>query len=77
MALHGEVKINHQEILYWEAVRQSKLGDEDKSYDYKVQVHAEGGIFEGYLAHNYADGAAVLASKVLSWYANETKGPRQ
>lgn len=68
MALHGEIKINNLEIIYWEAVRQESLHDEDAEYTYKAKVTTEKGTWESYVTHTYSDGAAALASRVLYLY---------
>ena len=72
MALHGEIKINHQVLGYWSAQRVTNTTGaptDDMISEYKCTVsmnHAPEIVF--YLTHRYGDGAHILAAKVLRIY---------
>lgn len=69
MALHGTIGVNGARIGDWVARRVSRAGgtDADPVYRYECIVHFDGRIvWEGEIEHRYADGAVVLAAKVLS-----------
>lgn len=74
MALHGEVKVNHNEIATWEAVQIGLVeGSNPKYKKYCYRCHVEYRDIRGYLRktgpflihHYYDDNALILASKVL------------
>jgi len=74
MALHGNVAINAQTILYWSAKRIADgLPGCPNTYECEVwePMTRQGWTFE--LKHDYEDGAAVLASKVLKAFSKEAK----
>lgn len=75
--LHGEIKVNHNEIGRWTAVRKERyFGDgEDQFYEsdyFKYECHMDYRNGAGYpmeaaftVVHRFGDGAVLLASKVL------------
>ena len=65
MALHGDIKVNGTKIGYWEAVRTDQIRyPENPAYRCKFVNGDKEYNFS--LTHRYADGPAVLASKVLA-----------
>lgn len=68
MALHGEIKINGLEIVYWEAVRQESLGSVGQTSVYKCKVFDQEGQHKFVVSHVYSDGAAVLLSIIMRRY---------
>lgn len=78
MALHGEIKVNGNEIGKWEAVR---VGKADDDFIYRCRVEYTNTSGYGYLRvffvrHNYNDGALLLTSRVTERAAFEM-GQRQ
>lgn len=71
LMLHGEIKVNHREVGYWQAVRLDGLKLTQQTSNYRCNVTRRL-IHGGYqrcdfnLTHRYDDGAAVLAAKVLT-----------
>lgn len=64
MTLHGDLRINHRKIGEWWATRQPGTVDVHH-YRWGVRVDGSDWMY-GELAHREADGAAVLAGKVLA-----------
>lgn len=64
MTLHGDLRINHRKIGEWWATRQPGTVDVHH-YRWAVRVDGADWVY-GELAHREADGAAVLAAKVLA-----------
>lgn len=78
MALHGEIRVNHQHpILYWTARRLKHLEPGVDSYKYEWEVEQESTTFTGTLWHNYSEGAVVLAIKVLTAYFHSMRIDQQ
>lgn len=67
MALHGEIRINGQEIGYWSARRLADVWPvpADMVNEYETTLKIDGKVTTGRVTHRYGDGAAVLAAKVL------------
>jgi len=65
MALHGDVSINGDQILYWSARRMTPEIYDTNEYEVEVFEHATAQTTRFKLKHKYDDGAAVLASSVL------------
>lgn len=64
MTLHGDLRVNHRKIGEWWATRQPGTVD---VHHYRWAVRVDGADWMyGELAHREADGAAVLAGKVLA-----------
>lgn len=79
MALHGEIKINYNEIAKWEAVRAGTMG-KDSVYIYRCTVNYTD--MRGYshrrrffVAHNFFDGAVALAGKVMVEFTQQLRYP--
>lgn len=68
MALHGDVSINGNQLLFWSARRLSPNIRETNEYEIEVYEHATAETTRFKLKHKYKDGAAVLASAVLRQY---------
>lgn len=68
MALHGDVAINGNQILYWSARRTKPEIYDSNEYEVEVFEHASGETVRFKLTHKYDDGAAILASSVLRHY---------
>lgn len=69
MALHGEVKVNHNTIGEWSAVRKEAVENSVHRYECVVEYRNIRGYLtkaEFNVEHAYGDGALMLASKVLS-----------
>ena len=64
MTLHGDLRVNHRKIGEWWATRQPGTVDVHH-YRWAVRVDGSDWMY-GELAHREADGAAVLAAKVLA-----------
>lgn len=64
MTLHGDLRVNHRKIGEWWATRQPGTVDVHH-YRWGVRVDGSDWMY-GELAHREADGAAVLAAKVLA-----------
>lgn len=64
MTLRGDLRVNHRKIGEWWATRQPGTID---VHHYRWAVRVDGADWvHGELAHREADGAAVLAAKVLA-----------
>lgn len=68
MALHGDVSVNRQPILFWSARRLTPELTERNEYEVEVFDYATNETTRFKLKHKYEDGAAVLASSVLRQY---------
>ncbi|MGV8847776.1 hypothetical protein [Tessaracoccus sp.] len=64
MALHGQIKVNDEVIGSWGAKRGSP--NTDGSFTYQTLVTINGKTKRGTVQHQFGDGAALLASKVLA-----------
>ena len=69
--LHGEIKVNHHEIVWWSAVRKEKLVADGDVPRYECKV--EGRNIKGYpfeyefdVWHSFKKGALYLTSLVLA-----------
>lgn len=72
MALHGEIKVNHQVLGWWEAVRGNPVDLIENTFVYLCTVAIEGREPHKFvLVHPVEDGALGLASKVLMLAWNE------
>lgn len=67
--LHGEIKVNHNEIAAWRAVRKENVGGDNHVYKCTVAYRD----MQGYLqeanfsvTHAFHEGALVLTSKVMA-----------
>lgn len=73
--LHGEIRVNGHPVAEWRARRVEEMHSTSAPYRYEVSVFwppQEGiaeGFVEGVIEHVYADGAAALAAKILTWAA--------
>lgn len=63
MALHGSLMVNGHRIGRWAARRTVDAADGNHTYDW--EVWANGRELKGSLQHQYADGALLLAQRVL------------
>ena len=63
MSIHGDIRINHRVIGYWQA--QCQPG-KDGIHPYRWGATLNGVSVRGVLTHTRADGALVLASKVTA-----------
>ncbi len=63
MSIHGDIRINHRVIGYWQA--QCQPG-KDGIHPYRWGATLNGVTVRGVLTHTRADGALVLASKVTA-----------
>lgn len=68
MALHGELKVNYNEIGKWSAVRAGRAEDGDFIYRCRIEYRDEKGyplerLF--FIKHAYGDGAVALTAKVM------------
>lgn len=72
--LHGEIKVNHNEIAKWKAVRKERVFPQPESsmtffrYECTLEYRNTAGYpmeaaFD--VVHKYGDGAVLLAQKVL------------
>lgn len=67
--LHGEIKVNGDEVGDWSAIRREKnvvAQDFEHTYDCRVTIQRSYKVREFTVKHRYGDGAAALAQKVLS-----------
>ena len=63
--LHGQVLVNSTELLRWSATRSNSRAYSGV-HSYKIDIEHDGRIiYRGLIDHNYEDGAAILAAKVL------------
>lgn len=67
MALHGEIKVNHEIVGMWEARRTKVQREQTNVYECRFQrlVDGQWQFVDFRLAHFYDDGAAFLAQKVI------------
>lgn len=73
MALHGTVKVNGDTLYEWSAQRKSGVVYEVNEYRV-VLYDSEAEVVKATdMAHEHADGALVLAAKVLTWAAADVK----
>lgn len=69
MALHGDVSVNGNPVLYWSARRTSVEMKERNEYEVEVFTTDDPYNIERYkVMHTYSDGAASLAATVLRHY---------
>lgn len=65
--LHGKIMVNDVVIGHWAAVRVHAKIEDVNTYRCEVEMDGhDGGGAKFTLLHTYADGALVLASKVLA-----------
>lgn len=74
--LYGDLTVNGHRIGWWSAQRTTTRPD--GNHTYRWQATLNGIELDGYLEHQFADGAAVLAANVLARYAGINPGtPRR
>lgn len=67
MALHGDIKVNGQQIAYWDAQRVNgePPGWCEYRWRYSIMIGGTPKVFGGTLMHRYDAGAHALAATVL------------
>lgn len=65
MALHGTIEINDQLIGNWQA-RRTELAIHPDGNTYYCTITLNGGRFRFQVQHRFADGAAMLISKMMA-----------
>ena len=70
MALHGDIRVNHQLVGWWEATRTHTSADGYHTYEYTV-TGSKGGPQRGEVRHQFTDGAVTLAGLVLAAAAEQ------
>lgn len=66
MALHGEIKVNHETIGWWSAVRGKPHGEHSFRYHCEVERINPHDTCDFDVVHDHRHGAVVLAAMVLS-----------